>query len=98
MELLLERYEIEDPIEDETLVGTYKDEKFIKLFNDLTQQGKESEKDALLVGATIEDINMAKLLEVKENSNNEDVRFVYESVLEQSHNHMNAFIRGLEKK
>jgi hypothetical protein len=26
------------------------------------------------------------------------VRFVYESVLEQSHNHMNAFIRGLEKK
>jgi hypothetical protein len=41
---------------------------------------------------------MAKLLEVIENTDNEDVTFVYESVLEQSHHHMNAFIRGLSKQ
>jgi hypothetical protein len=49
--------------------------------------------DALLVGATIEDLNMAKLLEVIENTDNDDIKFVYESVLVQSHHHMNAFIR-----
>jgi hypothetical protein len=38
MELLLQRYDIEDPIVDETQVGTYKDQKFIDLYIQLTEQ------------------------------------------------------------
>jgi hypothetical protein len=40
---------------------------------------------------------MAKLLKVINNTDNEDIQFVYESVLEQSHHHMNSFISGLDK-
>lgn len=98
MELLLERYNIEDPIKDETIIWTYKDEKFITLFNELTQQWKNSLIDALRVWAMVEDINMAKLLEVIKNTDNKDIQFVYESVLAQSHNHMIAFVNWLRKE
>jgi hypothetical protein len=36
MELILERYNLEDPIVDETIVGSYKDSKFTTLFEELT--------------------------------------------------------------
>jgi hypothetical protein len=98
MELLLERYDIPDPILNESEVWTYKDEKFVTLYQDLTKKGETSLVDALLVWATIEDINMAKLLEVIENTDNEDLAFVYQSVLWQSHNHMRAFIKNLSRE
>lgn len=49
--------------------------------------------EALKVGATIEDMNMNKLLEALETTDNEDLTFVYESILEQSKHHMQAFLR-----
>jgi hypothetical protein len=96
MELILERYSLEDPIVDETIVGTYKDSKFTTLFDELTLQWKKSLTDALIVWATIEDINIAKLWEVIANTDNMDIKAVYTSVLWQSHNHMRAFIKWLK--
>ena len=98
MEMLLARYEIEDPITDESAIGVYKDETFVTLYNDLIEQWSSSLVAALTVWATIEDMNMAKLQEVITNTDNEDIAFVYESVLAQSHHHMQAFINGLQKQ
>ncbi|USN55025.1 MAG: DUF2202 domain-containing protein [Candidatus Peribacteria bacterium] len=38
------------------------------------------------------------MLEVIEHTDNPDIEFVYTSVLEQSHHHMQAFIKGLQQQ
>ena len=87
---LLEKYNIEDPaLED---VGLFTNEILQQLYTDLIAQGSESEIDALLVGATIEDLDIKDLADFTLETDDADIIQVYNSLACGSRNHMRAFI------
>ncbi len=95
--VLIEKYDLPDPAE-ETETGDFSDD-FQKLYNDLTARGEKSLVDALIVGATIEDLDIFDLKEILllENVNNTDIRTVFRNLLAGSENHMRAFVRQLSR-
>ena len=95
VKMLLEKYGIADPITDDT-IGVFPDAEFSGLFNELVGSGEGSEIDALMVGAKIEDLDIADLNNLLENTDNDDIKFVYERLRNGSYNHLRAFTRLLE--
>lgn len=88
---LIEKYDLEDPAAEHQ-PGEFKDEGIQKLYNDLTESGKKSFKDAIVVGLTIEDLDIYDLEEALENVvQKEDIIIAYEALLMGSKNHMKAF-------
>lgn len=94
---LLERYSIADPVKSDTR-GVYNDPKMTKLYKDLTAQGAKSLKDALIVGATIEDLDIHDLDKLLNESDNKDIDFVYTNLKKGSENHIRSFTRQLERE
>ncbi len=93
---LLDKYGISDPVSDDT-VGVFKDEKYTQLYNQLVEKGDKSIVDALQVGMIIEDMDIADLQECINNTDNEDIKLVYENLMKGSRNHMRAFYKNLIK-
>ncbi len=95
IKMLLEKYNISDPISDDS-IGMFSNEEFTNLFNELILNGESSEVEALRVGAKIEDLDIADLKELIENTDNEDIKFVYERLENGSKNHIRAFSKLLQ--
>ncbi|NPA11433.1 MAG: DUF2202 domain-containing protein [Epsilonproteobacteria bacterium] len=93
---LLDKYSLPDPVKDDT-VGVFSDPKMLNLYNQLVQEGSKSVTDALKVGATIEDLDIKDLDEALENTNNQDISFVYKNLKKGSENHLRAFVGFLRK-
>jgi hypothetical protein len=91
---LLDRYGIEDPVKSDE-IGKFSNPKFEQLYKDLVEKGSKSEVDALMVGATIEDLDIADLEHWLNKTDNEDIKFVYENLMKGSRNHLRAFVRML---
>jgi hypothetical protein len=91
---LLEKYNITDPVTDDT-IGVFKSETMQKLYTDLVAQGEESETAALTVGATIEDLDIKDLQDLIAETDNQDIKLVYENLMRGSRNHLRAFTRQL---
>jgi len=94
---LLDRYEIEDPVTDDT-IGVFQSETMQGLYDELVEQGSKSLTDALVVGATIEDLDINDLNNLLGNTDNEDIIIIYENLAKGSRNHMRAFMRNLENQ
>jgi len=99
MELLIERYGLGDPVEDESAAarGSYQREEFEELYSELTAQGLASYQKALEVGTFIEDLDIADLQKLISESGNADVKVVYQNLVKGSRNHLRAFARQLER-
>ncbi len=91
---LLEKYNISDPVTNDN-IGEFSNPKFKELYNKLVDQGSKSIVDALKVGATIEDLDIADLEKWLNETDNEDIKFVYENLMKGSRNHMRAFVKML---
>jgi hypothetical protein len=88
---LIDKYELEDPAVDRKS-GVFKDEGIQELYDGLTVKGKISYKDAIVVGLTIEDLDINDLEMALENDvDNEDIVEVYNFLLMGSKNHTKAF-------
>jgi len=88
--VLLDRYGLMDPAAGMG-VGEFSDDGLRVLYEDLVSQGQASLQDALRVGAMIEDLDMRDLQEALASTDNEDLKIVYQNLLEGSQNHMRAF-------
>ncbi len=86
---LLDRYELAVPVAD--TAGVFNNTDLQKLYDDLTAQGSQSLVEALKVGAAIEEIDILDLKERLQQTDQEDIRQVFESLLAGSYNHLNAF-------
>jgi len=93
---LLDRYNIPDPVKSDE-VGKFSNPKFEELYTKLVEKGSKSVVDALTVGATIEDLDIADLKNWISKTDNEDIKFVYENLMGGSRNHMRAFVGMLER-
>lgn len=97
---LLEKYGLEDPAFDEfgkagvfTLASG-----FGPLYETLVAEGMSSLEKACLVGATIEDMDIYDLRQILsdvDNVDNQDIRIVFQNLLNGSMNHLRAFNRFL---
>ncbi len=92
---LLDRYGIPDPITNDS-IGFFQDPNLTNLYQTLVDQGSRSLLDALVVGATIEDLDIYDLDEALANiAVNSDVIRVYTHLVHGSENHMRAFYRQI---
>jgi hypothetical protein len=88
---LMEKYSLTDPAADHQ-TGVFVNTDIQALYNALLEQGLLSINDAVVVGATIEDYDIADLLShLNEGTDNEDILFVLQQLYRGSRNHMRAF-------
>ncbi len=88
---LIEEFGLEDPAADHK-PGIFTDASIQDLYNELTDMGKKSLEDAIIVGLTIEDLDIADIEDALGSEvNNEDVVRVYNALLMGSKNHLKAF-------
>lgn len=92
---LLNRYSILDPV-DSKGVGVFKNEALQNLYNALITEGNKSIADALKVGATIEEVDIVDLKKHLNETDNQDITFVYENLMRGSRNHLRAFVKNLK--
>ncbi len=90
VKLLLDRYGLADPA-GTTAPGEFKEPRLAALYVDLVARGKASLVEALKVGATIEDLDLADVGRGLEASDNRDVDAVMQNLAKGSRNHLRAF-------
>ena len=92
---LLDRYGIEDPVvvDDE---GQFSNPMLGELYISLTSKGYSDEIEALLVGATIEDMDIYDINSMLDNTDKPDLTSVYENLMKGSRNHLRSFCGLLE--
>lgn len=94
---LAEKYEVNiDFYNDE--IGEFTDEKLLGLYNDLVAQGSDSLLEALKVGALIEEIDIIDLEEYLDQTDNEDIKLVYQNLIRGSRNHLRSFVRTMTRQ
>ena len=79
-------------------VGNFNNSTLQELFYNLVDEGNQSYVKALIVGATIEDMDILDLMNAIEQTNNLSLKTTYESLLEGSKNHLRAFVGLLRKQ
>lgn len=93
---LLEKYGIEDPI-NSNIPWVYESEGLQWIYNDLIQNWSQSLLDALIVGATVEDLDIKDLQDFMLEVDNEDILLAYQNLTKGSRNHLRSFVRQIER-
>ena len=83
-----------DPVMSDA-IGVFTEPMFTVLFNDLVSQGNISETDALIVGATIEDLDIRDIQEMAARTTDPTTLSMYASLECGSRNHMRSFYSAL---
>ena len=89
----LDKYSITDPALG--LEGTYSVPELTSLYQELTLQGEVGLIEALIVGCTIEDLDIADLDKAIAETTHLDLRITYENLRHGSENHLRAFVGAL---
>lgn len=87
---LIQKFGLIDPVTDDA-VGVFKNEDLQNLYHTLVAQGNQSLSQALIVGATIEDLDLYDLQEANKLIQNQDILNVYSNLSKGSRNHLRAF-------
>jgi len=95
IKVLLEKYNLTDPAVDHVL-GVFVNQDVQQLYNVLLAQGQLSLHDAIIVGETIEDYDIADLVyHAGQDVDNADILFTLDQLHRGSRNHMRAFYAHL---
>lgn len=92
---LLVKYEITDPVTDDT-TGVFNNSDLQQLYNDLLTSGSISFLDALKVGAAVEELDIYDLKKAIAESDNQDIKTVYQNLIKSSRNHLRSYVHLLE--
>ncbi|UCC53947.1 MAG: DUF2202 domain-containing protein [Anaerolineaceae bacterium] len=95
--VLINQYGLVDPAAGKDL-GVFTDPSLQTLYDQLIADGSESLSGALLVGATIEEIDIRDLQGSLAQTANADIVPVYQNLLAGSENHLRAFASSLERQ
>lgn len=91
---LLQSYAIADPVIDDT-VGVFVDIKLQQLYDNLVTQWSTSLLNALIVWATVEDLDIFDLNKLIAETTNPNIISVYTNLTNWSHNHLRSFVRNI---
>ncbi len=92
--IIMEKYSIKDLSLAER--GKFSNSILQDLYDDLITLASKSIEEALIVGATIEDLDINDLNEFVENTNHSDVETMYNKLNCGSRNHLRAYTNNLE--
>lgn len=95
VEDMLAKYSLPDPVVDDT-TGVFVDQGLAVLYDTLVAEGSQSSLKALYVGAAIEEIDMIDLQQAIDESDNRDIKKLYENLMSGSRNHLRAFVGQIE--
>lgn len=87
---------ITDPVTDDT-VGVFVNSVLDSLYTDLTTSGLMGDTEALLVGATIEDLDIHDIEEMEARTTDAEILAMYDVLKCGSRNHMRSFISQLDR-
>lgn len=96
MGLILERYSLADPLPAGD--GTYRNPDLQNIYDELLEKGSRSLADAFLVGAAVEELDIADLERLTRESDNDDLRIVYQNLNKGSRNHLRSFNAQLSRE
>ena len=97
MKVLLERYGLDDPAAGKA-AGEFENAELQALYVQLVSEGFASEIAALMVGATIEEVDIIDIAErAAEVEGNDDIAVAYDNLMSGSRNHLRSFVRQLER-
>lgn len=91
---LLDKYSLADPVADNT-TGVFTNPALQALYGDLVAKGSLSLVDAMTVGATIEDLDIADIKTRVAATDNDDIKAVYANLTRDSENHLRTFVSQL---
>lgn len=97
IKVLLDRYDIEDPVKDDSN-GKFTSPVLSELYVSLVSEGEKTLLDALIVGATVEDLDIKDLSGLLENTENQDIINTYKNLSKGSRNHLRAFISQIKNQ
>ncbi len=95
--LLLEAYELDDPMVTDPEFGVFNNTVLAGLYSDLIAQGEISLEEAMAVGVAIEVLDIDDLEGLIANTDEEAILMVYDNLLKGSYNHLSAFQRQLDR-
>mgnify|MGYP000486178834 CR=1 FL=1 len=91
---IMEKYGVDDNADPER--GVFNNPNLQTLYNTLIAQGEQSFYQALVVGATIEDVDIKDLGDAMATTENEDLLDLYSTLQCGSRNHIRAFTSHVE--
>ena len=94
MAKLLTKYNVEDPVTDDT-PGVFSDPVFQSLYDGFILQGQISLNEAFLVGKDIEELDIIDLEYQLTFVDNPDIIKVYTNLLAASESHLAAFVKSI---
>ena len=97
VKMLLEKYGLPDPAAGKD-IGEFTNPELQELYNKLVEEGSKSLVDALKVGALIEEKDIIDLKKAINETDNPDIKLVYENLMRGSRNHLRAFVRMLAQQ
>ncbi len=89
VKFLLAQYGIDDPAQNS--IGKFSDSELQALYTELVTLGKTSLVNGLIVGATVEDLDIFDLNNLLKSTSNPDIIRVYENLKRGSENHLRSF-------
>jgi len=95
VKVMIEKYRLADPVVDDT-VGVFVNQDLATLYATLIARGMQTSLEALHVGALIEEVDMVDLKRAIEETDNADIRQLYENLMRGSRNHLRAFVGLIE--
>lgn len=93
---LIVRYGLNDPFVNE--IGKFTNEELQALYDSLMEKGNNSLEDALIVGATVEEVDIIDLKEAISNTDKADIKPVYENLMKGSRNHLRSFVSNMKSR
>ncbi|THB67690.1 MAG: DUF2202 domain-containing protein, partial [Desulfovibrio sp.] len=93
---LLDRYSVD--VNTDSAPGVFANPELQALYADLTSLGAQSLLDALIVGATIEDLDIKDIQEYLAVTDNTDIMVVYQNLMKGSRNHLRSFAAQIENQ
>ena len=91
VEKMLDKYDLDDPVIDESIRGGFTDAGLDEMYQALLDKGSLSLVDALEVGVLIEETDIVDLEEALDVTAHGDMERVYTNLLRGSLNHLDAF-------
>ncbi len=94
---LVNKYDLTDPVGDNGM-GVFENATLHELYNTLISDGETGLKEALTVGARIEDLDIYDLMQIvaDQEVDNADINTVFDNLMRGSRNHLRAFTSNLE--
>lgn len=96
VQCLLDAYQLPNPASEHA--GVFNNAELQTLYDTLIARGSSSLTEALMVGALIEEVDIADLTDALTQVNVPEIQTVYENLRRGSENHLRAFVRQLNQQ